>query len=307
MPGARLNPVKRRRGMALAASAASSIAIETRSPKPPIGHDSNSLVFRLRQWRKSALAPWRLLNAMPSSLRAIVIAAAALGIFAATNIAYHVARKPTELFFALSGSQNKMPPETWRHYAPLFKEYSTAMITPDLLAALAQVESAGNPIARTYWRWRLTWKPFEIYRPASSAVGMFQLTDAILTDARHYCIRNHSVIEEGAWYDWRSCWFNRFRSRAVPSHAIELTAVSLDRKVTKILSRRRHGGATLQQKQDLAVIAHLCGAGPGASFARSGFQLGRGERCGDHDVAAYLARVNMMKRQFRDLAASTEE
>lgn len=305
MPGARLNPSKRRRGIAAAANAFSSIAIETRSPRRPSAN-SKTLVLRLRQWWKSALAPWRLLNAMPSSLRAIAIAAAALGIFSVTNVVYHVVRKPTELFFAMSGALNKMPPETWRQYAPLFKQYSTATITPDLLAALAQVESAGNPIARTYWRWRLTWNPFEIYQPASSAVGMFQLTDAILADARYYCIRNHIVIEEGAWYDWRSCWFNRFRSRAVPSHAIELTAVSLDRKVTKILQSRRHGGATLQQKQDLALIAHLCGAGPGAALARRGFRLGHGERCGDHDVAAYLAQVNTMKRQFRVLAASTE-
>ena len=35
-------------------------------------------------------------------------------------------------------------------------------ITPELLAALAQVEGAGNPVARTYWRWRLTWNPFEV-------------------------------------------------------------------------------------------------------------------------------------------------
>lgn len=307
MPGTRLNPCKRRRSKAPAVSASPSIAIETRSAKEPIGHNSNALLLRLRRWRKHGLAPWRLLNVMPSSLRIIVIAAAALGILTVTNIVYHVVRKPTELFFAMSGSLNKMPPETWRQYAPLFKEYSTATITPDLLAALAQVESAGNPIARTYWRWRLTWNPFEIYRPASSAVGMFQLTDAILADAGHYCIRNHLIIEEGVWYDWRSCWLNRFRSRAVASHAIELTAVSLDRKVTKILSRQRHGSATLQQKQDLAVVAHLCGASPGAAFARSGFQLGRGERCGDHDVAAYLAQVNTMKRQFRGLAASTEE
>jgi hypothetical protein len=45
-----------------------------------------------------------------------------------------------------------------------------------------------------------------------------------------------------------------------------------------------------QPKQDLAVIAHLCGAGPATSFARGGFQLGGDERCGGHDVAAYLAR-----------------
>jgi hypothetical protein len=27
------------------------------------------------------------------------------------------------------------------------------------------------------------------------------------------------------------------------------------------------------------------------------------ERCGDHDVAAYLAQINAMKRQFLHLAA----
>src|SRR5271157_1221676 len=61
--------------------------------------------------------------------------------------------------------------------------------------------------------------------------------------------------------------------------------------------------ASLQQTQDLAAIVHLCGAGPAAAFARSGFQPMPGERCGDHDVAVYLARVNAMKRQFRRLAA----
>ncbi len=88
----------------------------------------------------------------------------------------------------------------------------------------------------------------------------------------------------------------------MPSQAIELAAVSLDRKVTNILARRLHKRANLQQKQDLAVIAHLCGAGPAAAFARGGFQPGRDQRCGDHDVAAYLVRVNALKRQFRILA-----
>ena len=92
-------------------------------------------------------------------------------------------------------------------------------------------------------------------------------------------------------------------SRVVPSHAIELTAVSLDRNVVEILARRPSATASLQQTQDLAAIVHLCGAGPAAAFARSGFQLMPGERCGDHDVAIYLARVNAMKRQFRRLAA----
>jgi hypothetical protein len=69
----------------------------------------------------------------------------------------------------VSGAFNKKPAETWRQYAPLFREYSTATITPELLAALAQVESAGNLVASTYWRCRVTWHPFAVYQPASAA------------------------------------------------------------------------------------------------------------------------------------------
>jgi hypothetical protein len=56
-------------------------------------------------------------------------------------------------------------------------------------------------------------------------------------------------------------------------------------------------------KQDLAAFIHLCGAGPATAFARRNFQMMAGERCGDHLVAAYLAKVNAMKRQFLRLAA----
>ena len=124
--------------------------------------------------------------------------------------------------------------------------------TPELLAALAQVEGAGNPVARTYWRWRLTWNLFAIYQPASSAVGMYQMTDAVFAEARRYCIRHHTVED--------SCWFSGLDTRVVPSHAIELTAVFLDRNVAAIFARRPNATASLQQKQELAAIIHLCGA-----------------------------------------------
>lgn len=61
--------------------------------------------------------------------------------------------------------------------------------------------------------------------------------------------------------------------------------------------------ATASQKQDLAAFIHLCGAGPATAFARRHFQMVADERCGDHLVAAYVARVNAMKRQFLRLAA----
>lgn len=249
-----------------------------------------------RRWRRRVRWARRKLKAAPRSVRIAVIAATLLAVFGAANFAYHVARKPTEMLFPVSGALNKTPAETWRRYGPLFREHATAAIPPELLAALAQVEGAGNPVARTYWRWRLSWNPFALYQPASSAVGMYQMTDAAFADARRYCISRHAVAEEG-------CWFNFLYTRILPSHAVELTAVSLDRSVAAILAGRPNPAATPQQKQDLAAMAHLCGGGPARAFARRGFRLVPGERCGDHDVAAYLARVNAMKREILRFAA----
>src|SRR5437660_128640 len=242
--------------------------------------------------------------AFPLALRIIVATVAILAVWSAVNWAYQVMRKPTELFFPVSGALSKTPAETWRQYASLFREHSTPVMTPELLAALAQVEGAGNPVARTYWRWRMSWNPFELYRPASSAVGMYQITDPTFREARRYCIHDHVVVEEGPWYDVTSCWFNGLYTRIVPSHAVELTAALLDRGVADTVGRQRSATAALQQKQDLAAVIHLCGAGPGDNYARRGFRLTAGQRCGDHDVSGYLARVNALKRLFLRLAAA---
>ncbi|HXJ79890.1 MAG TPA: lytic transglycosylase domain-containing protein, partial [Candidatus Methylomirabilis sp.] len=137
---------------------------------------------------------------------------------------------------------------------------------------------------------------FELYQPASSAVGMYQMTDATFREAKRYCIRDHVVSE--------SCWFNSLYTRVLPSHAIELAAAQLDRGVSTTMEQQRISRAPLQQKQDLAAIVHLCGAGPGEGYARRGFRLTAGQKCGDHDVKSYLTQVNAMKRQFLTLAAA---
>jgi hypothetical protein len=166
------------------------------------------------------------------------------------------------------------------------------------------VEGSGNPMARTYWKWRFSSDLFEIYRPASSAVGMFQITDGTFAQASRYCIHDHVVVEEGPWHDPRSCWFNELYTRVVPGHAVELTAALLDRTVVDTLTRNRISKASLQQRQDLAAVIHLCGAGAGNSYAKRGFRLRQGERCGDHNVRRYLTQVNSLKRQFARLTAS---
>jgi hypothetical protein len=271
-------------------------AIRIPPSRTPIRRDRSTLLRRVGRWRKRARWVWCKLNAIPKTVRIVVIAATILAVFCGMNLVYQVLRKPTEVFAPVSGAFNKTPIETWRQYAPLFREYSTAVIPPELLAALAQVEGAGNPVASTYWRWRLTWNPFAIYQPASSSVGMYQMTDAAFTEARHYCIRDHVVVDNG-------CSLTGLDSRVPPSRAIELTAVFLDRKVTAILAPPLKATASAQQKRELAAIIHLCGASSAKAFARRGFHPIPGERCGDQAVATYLAQINAMTREFLRIQA----
>lgn len=232
---------------------------------------------------------------LPRKVRLFVYALGALSFVLAANWLYQVVRKPAELFFPVSGALNKTPTQTWDQYRAIFREHATATITPELLAALAQVEGAGNPVALTAWRLRATSDPREMYRPASSAVGMYQITDGTYREASRYCIRDNVAIEEG-------CWFNSLYVRVIPSHAIELTSAYLDRSVAAIVAGRRVA-ATAAQKQDLAALVHLCGASAGQAYARAGYRLAPAQRCGEHDVRAYLAQVEAMKRRFARLSA----
>ena len=220
------------------------------------------------------------------------------------NWLYQVVRKPSELLLPVSGALYKTPAGTWSTYSRLFERHSTPVITADFLAALAQVEASGNPIARTYWRFKWTSEPLEIYRPASSAVGMYQITDGTFAEARRYCIRKNAVAEQGAWNDFDACWFNGLYTRVIPSHAIEMTAAYLDRRVAETLARVGIRNATLRDKQTLAAVVHLCGRGAAMRFARQGLAPRAGERCGSHDLAGYLRKVGDMQEVFARLGSA---
>ena len=262
--------------------------------------------------RRFVHAHWRTFRAArkavftsPPAVRAVVILSGILLLWFGVNWAYHAFNKPTEVLFPLEHSLDKHPAETWKQYGPLFRKHATAVMTPELLAALAQVESGGNPVARTYWRWHLTWNPLALYQPASSAVGMYQITDGTFHEATRYCIHNHQVVEDGPWHNPNSCWFNSLYSRVVPSHAIQLTSALLDRRVVSTVGPGRMGTVTLRQKQNLAAVIHLCGAGAGHAYAARGFRLTYHQRCGDNDVRNYLARVDAMTSQFSRLAVTS--
>jgi len=260
----------------------------------------------LRIWPRRSLRRrwWRRFRRLPRAERLLLALTAAALLALAANALYQIVHKPSELFFPVSGALNKPASETWRDYGALFERYSTATITPQLLAALAQVEAAGNPLARTYWRWSWSLRPLELYRPASSAVGMYQITDGTFAEARHYCIHDHTLAREGRWSDWHACWFNLLYLRILPGDAVELTAAYLDLKVNAILARLPLRSATRLEKQHLGALVHLCGEAAATGYARAGFRLSAAERCGDHDPRVYLEQVDSHASLFARLEAA---
>lgn len=246
--------------------------------------------------------PLRAVLGAPRTVQLAIGMFVVVALWAVVNWTYQALRKPTELLFPVSSALAKTPSETWQEYAPQFRRHATTVITPEFLAALAQIESGGNPLARTYWRWRPTWHPFELYRPASSALGMYQITDGTFDQTRRACQHESAVSDDESVGALRPCWFASLYARVVPHDAIALTSALLDRGVARTLKRQRIATATLQQKQDLAAVIHLCGAGAGEAYAQRHLRLLPGQRCGDHVVGAYLGRINEMKRQFARLA-----
>jgi hypothetical protein len=236
--------------------------------------------------------------------RSLAVFLLVAGTWLVMNWVYQVARKPAELFFPVSGILSKRPADTWRTYGALFRAHSTATITPEFLAALAQVEAAGNPVARTYWRWRFSWNPFKWYQPASSSVGMYQMTDGTFREAKRYCIHDHVVVERGSWTSLHGCWFNAFYTRVIPTHAIEMTSALLDREVTSLLQERPAIRATATQKLDLAAVIHLCGIGGGEIYLQHGFKSAS-VRCSGENPSRYLSSVHTAMRAFAALSHST--
>jgi hypothetical protein len=238
----------------------------------------------------------------PLALRLALLGVLVLIVLAALNVAYQVARKPTELLGLVFAPAPLTPSETWTRYGAQFRGHATDLVRAELLAALAHAESQGDPLARMAWRWRWTWNPFAFYAPASSAAGLYQITDAAFAEGRLLCVHNHHVARAGSWYDPHACWFPALYMRTVPSHAIEMTAARLHEHLLQTLGPERAGRTGMRSRERLAAVIHLCGPSRGADFVRRGFRVAAGEQCGTHDLAAYLARVERFTLSFERLA-----
>jgi hypothetical protein len=241
---------------------------------------------RLARAVRWARRPW---------LRRATWAVLAAAVLLAANAVYQIARKPTELLALVAPSSRKLPHRTWAEYGPLFEAYATTVVDAPLLAALAQVESGGDPLASPAWRWRWRSNPLEVYAPPSSAVGLLQITRGNLEDARRLCLESAARAAERPR---RGCGTFGAYFRVVPSHAVELTAGWLDASVTAAVLRARRRQASPEALRQLAAVIHLCGRERGVAFAQRGFWVLPGERCGQHDLALYLARVGAQRSAF---------
>lgn len=259
--------------------------------------------MRAPSWPRLRRAARRLLRRARKLPRPARVALA-IGAVALAGVTYQVARKPTELLGAVVPSAPKPPERTWQDYGPLFEAHATALVPPELLAALAQAESGGDPLASPAWRLRWSVNPLDLYGPPSSAVGLLQMTEGNLAEARRLCVHDHEVARAGAWHELRACWLNGLYARVFPGDAIEMTSAFLDAGIRDVAVAQRLRRLTPERTRRLAAVIHLCGRARAAEYARRGFWLVPGERCGEHDVARYVERVESLARTFERARAA---
>lgn len=219
-----------------------------------------------------------------------------IGGFLVINFAVQILRKPTEALGVVPTTA-KTPYQTWQSYREEFVSSSTLIITADFLAAIAQTESAGDPVAQPPWVFRWTTDLFKVYGPQSSAVGLMQITEGNYQEAKNYCIREGQVST--------SCWFNWVYARFLPSHSIEMAAAYMHVQVERLVGASKISTVPVENLQRLAAIVHLCGKNRAPEFLRSNYRITRAfAPCGTHDPATYLKKVATFKRQFARMLAS---
>lgn len=221
----------------------------------------------------------------------------ALILFVKINFIYQLVRKPAEFLNLVGFGQAKTLQQTWSDYADLFKENQTKLITADFLAALAQTESSGNPFASPQWQLKWTDRISQFYAPASTSVGLFQLTNGTFDQAKQFCISDGKVLKAGVFPQLDRCWFNFLYHRWLPSHATEMTAAYLHKTTSHLIERAGRQSLPLWQKQRVAAIVHLCGQKKAEAFLHRQMKVESMGFCGSHSVKRYIHQIERFKNK----------
>ena len=211
------------------------------------------------------------------------------------NFVVQIYRKPSELISYWYSGQASGIEETWNRFGDDFISYSTPYVFPEVLASLAQIESGGRVWASPLGQVKIKTNLDRIYAPASSAIGLMQLTDGHFEQARKYCIVKGELK--------RGCTMNWIYSRLWPSHSIELAASYLHMSIAKLRKwyRRQFKKTDLIK---LSSVIHLCGPEKAAIFVEDQLEFRRFKQCGDHRVDRYVNKVLSFSKKFSQFYAN---
>ena len=219
----------------------------------------------------------------------------------AANFIAQLVLKPSEVLGLAGMGSTKTPRQTWAELGPAFQSRATRLIAPEFLAALAQVESSGDPFAGPPWRWRWTTNPLRLYGPASTAVGLMQITDGNFKQARVLCVKNGRVARDGPWSDPDACRLTGLYSRLAAADAIEMTSAFLHLHVSKLLAKTKRK-VSVREREGLAAVIHLCGPEKGPALVRANFNADALGSCGEQAVGPYVRQVLRYRAQFSRMA-----
>lgn len=215
-----------------------------------------------------------------------------VAIILGTNFAYQIYKNPLHALSFFSRPMNKTPRETWSVYADVFKAGSAGRLSPTLLAALAQVESRGNPLAAPEWRVQLTPDLSGVYAPASSAFGIMQITKGTF-----------DLILKSCGKSGETCPNRDLATRMRARDSVNMVSGFILRSMEDIITPS--GVARLSEEKliKLAAVIHLCGPEVGRRLARNGYNVNALSRCGSHWPSVYANQVADMKNMFELISA----
>ena len=214
------------------------------------------------------------------------------------NLIYQTITTPSHIFKWIPLSFKKTPKQTWQSYNRIFKKYSTPLVSKYFLAALAQIESSGDPLASSYWKLRITPKIRNIYSPASSAAGLFQITNHTFKESKKFCITKNKIITKSKFKKHPSCYLNSFFSRFIPSHSTQMVSARLHYYLNNFISKYKKHLNNTQSIEKLSSVIHLCGINRARNFIKKKMHFSKMPKCGDHNAYIFYKKLNKYKKYF---------
>lgn len=186
---------------------------------------------------------------------------------------------------------NKSPSETWKSYGDIFEAAAVGRVNAPLLAAIAQAESQGNPLAAPEWRWQFSTDLAELYAPASSAFGIMQISRGTF-----------DLILKTCGKSGEPCPNPDLATRMRVRDSVNLVSGFLQRSMADVLSEKALARISDENLVRLASVIHLCGPEVGKRLVRMGFRINSLPRCGSHWPGVYASRVSELKNSFEILS-----